>query len=857
MSKSPTKGKGQGKKNPGEDRNEASANQAELRENLWKLMEDHYLKSDPESLTRSIADHLEYSQAKNRYIATDFDLYQSCALAIRDRLIEQWNDTMNTYYEDNVKRVYYLSLEYLMGRTLGNSLTNLGITGETASALAGIGYDLEDLRELEPDAGLGNGGLGRLAACFLDSMATLGLPADGYGIRYEYGIFDQKFENGYQVEKPDHWLRFGNPWEIVRPEFSVTVGFGGHVVQSVDEAGHLRCRWIPADLVTALAYDTPVPGYGNDTVNTLRLWSARTMDEFCLHHFNAGDYMRAVEDKIHDENISKVLYPADERDAGKELRLKQEYFFVAATLQDILRRFLVKNKDLRHLPDKVAIQLNDTHPALAIPEFMRVMMDDYGFGWEEAFDLCTRVFAYTNHTILPEALEKWPLYMIAKLFPRHMEIIYEINHRFLEGVTARFPDDDGLYERVSIIGEGPVKTVRMAHLAIIGSHSLNGVAALHSEIIKKLTFRDFYRLMPEKFNNKTNGVTPRRWLKLCNPGLSALIGSVIGDGFVTDLSELEKLLPYADDADFRRRFMEVKAQNKKELAAIIERTTGIVVNPDSIFDCHIKRLHEYKRQLMNILHVVALYRRIKSGQGRDMVPCTFIFGAKAAPAYRTAKLIIKLIHSVANVVNHDADVGDRLKVVFLENYSVSLAQRIIPAADVSEQISTAGMEASGTGNMKLSMNGALTIGTMDGANVEIAEEVGEENMFIFGLRSEEVQALRESGYNPREQYEQNAELRGVLDMIASGAFSPDHPDLFAPIVFSLLEGGDYYLVLRDFAAYSDAHEKLRETYRNKDAWARMAILNVAKMGKFSSDRTISQYAREIWGITPVIPRSSR
>ncbi|MBU1244763.1 glycogen/starch/alpha-glucan phosphorylase [Myxococcota bacterium] len=820
-------------------------------------MEDSYLENDPKSLQRSFANHLEYSQGKNRHIATRHDLYQSIALSIRDRLMERWNDTMNTYYEQNVKRVYYLSLEYLMGRTLGNSLVNLGIDGDAGSALTELGYDLEDLRELEPDAGLGNGGLGRLAACFLDSMATLGLPADGYGIRYEYGIFDQKFENGFQVEKPDHWLRFGNPWELVRPEFSYPVSFGGHVEKNHDSEGRLSCRWVPSDRVVAVAYDTPVPGYRNRTVNTMRLWSARTLDEFSLKHFNEGDYMRAVEDKIHDENISKVLYPADEREAGKELRLKQEYFFVAATLKDIIRRFRIKNEDLRKLPTKVAIQLNDTHPALAIPELMRLLVDKNCFSWEDAFRVCQGVFGYTNHTILPEALEKWPVYMLEKLLPRHLEIIYEINRRFLEEVAARFPEEQELLTKLSIIEEGPRKSVRMAHLAIVGSHSLNGVAQLHSDILKAKTFHDFYRLWPEKFNNKTNGVTQRRWMKLSNPRLTQLLESHIGGSFMTDLGELAKLVPLADDKKFRAAFREVKAANKQALAHLVKQKTGITINPDSIFDCQIKRLHEYKRQLMNVLHIIALYNRIKSGEGKDMVPRTFIFGAKAAPAYKMAKLIIKLINSVADVVNDDPDVGDRLKVVFLENYSVSLAQRIIPAADVSEQISTAGMEASGTGCMKLSMNGALTIGTLDGANVEILEEVGAENMFIFGLKTDEVLALRASGYRPRDVYDRCRELRQVLDMISGGVFYPEQPYLFAPLVNSLLDGGDYYMVMADYESYARSQEELALTYRDQEKWSRLAILNVAKMGKFSSDRTIRQYADEIWNVKPVDPTAKQ
>ena len=586
----------------------------------------------------------------------------------------------------------------------------------------------------------------------------------------------------------------------------------------------------------------------------MRLWSSRTLGEFSLAHFNAGDYVSAVAEKILDENISKVLYPADDSQAGKELRLKQEYFFVAATLEDIIRRFRIKNPDLRTFPEKVAIQLNDTHPALAIPELMRQLVDTHGLPWEDAFRICTATFGYTNHTILPEALEKWPVAMLERLLPRHLEIIYEINHRFLEEVRSRFPHEPELPAKLSLIEEGANKSVRMAHLAIVGSHSVNGVAQLHSDILKAKTFHDFYRLWPEKFNNKTNGVTPRRWLKLCNPRLADLIASRIGDGFMNDLDELRKLAPLADDAGFRKMFREVKAANKRDLADLIRRQTGVEVNPDSIFDCQVKRLHEYKRQLLNLLHIVVLYNRIKAGKAGTMVPRTFIFGAKAAPAYRMAKLIIKLINAVARVVNGDPEVGSLLKVVFLENYSVSLAQRIVPAADVSEQISTAGMEASGTGCMKLSMNGALTIGTLDGANIEIMEEVGRENFFLFGLETNEVLALRASGYNPGDCLARNDELRQVIEMIADGRFCPEYPELFRPLVDSLLHHGDYFMVLADFDSYARCQEALAETYRDPEEWSRKAILNVAGMGKFSSDRTIRQYADEIWQVTPIQPQ---
>ncbi|OQA18920.1 MAG: Maltodextrin phosphorylase [bacterium ADurb.Bin363] len=815
------------------------------KENFWKMIEESYLGIDMEGLKKSFASHLEYSQAKTRYTATDFDFYKSLAYSIKDRLMERWNDTQISYYKNNSKRVFYLSMEFLMGRALGNNLINLGMDEECYKALYELGYKLEDLCELEPDAGLGNGGLGRLAACFLDSMATLQLPASGYGIRYEYGIFEQKIVNGYQIEKPDNWLRYGNPWEIVRPEYIYPIEFYGNVNENKE--------WVNTHKVIALAYDMPVAGYKNETVNTLRLWSSKAPEEFALECFNKGDYIKAVQEKIITENISKVLYPKDDIEPGRELRLKQEFFFVSATLQDILRRYKVNNKNFDNFSDKIAIQLNDTHPAIAIPELIRLLVDSENVPVEKAWDICVKTFAYTNHTILPEALEKWPTELLGKLLPRHLQIIYEINHRFLQKIEELYPGDTDRIRRMSIIEEEPVKSVRMAYLAIVGSHSINGVAALHSEIIKNKLFKDFYEIWPEKFNNKTNGITQRRWLKLCNPGLSDLISRHIGEEWTTDLYELKKLIPLSEDKKFQSIWKKIKEENKKELARYIKKHNKIEININSIFDCQIKRLHEYKRQLLNVFHIITLYNRIKKSPGGDFIPRTFIFGAKAAPGYYMAKLIIKLINSVADVVNNDPAVGDKLKVVFLENYSVSLAEKIFPAADLSEQISTAGMEASGTGNMKFALNGALTIGTLDGANIEIKEEVGEENIFIFGLKAEEVSVLRDKGYNPWDYYNSNSELKEVMNMIGEGHFSSEDKDLFKPLLDSLLQGGDYFMLLPDYASYVECQEKVSEAFRNQDEWTRKSILNTANTGKFSSDRTIKEYASEIWGVEPVKP----
>ena len=806
---------------------------------------------DSESIKESFVDHMEFSLAKDEHTATAHDCYSSIALTARDRLVERWIETHLAYYKTNVKRVYYLSLEFLIGRTLGNSLINLGLYDESAEALKELGYSLEELRESEWDAGLGNGGLGRLAACFMDSLATLGYPAAGYGIRYEYGIFFQSIRDGYQVETPDNWLRLGNVWEFPRPEFLYCVRFYGRAEQYTDDKGKLMHRWIDTEEIMAMAYDTPIPGYKNNTVNNLRLWSAKASREFDLNYFNDGDYISAVSNKSISENITKVLYPNDNIFEGKELRLRQEYFFVSATMQDIIRRYKKMHSGFRDFPDMVAIQLNDTHPAIAIPELMRILLDEEGLGWEESWDITVKTFGYTNHTILPEALERWPVSLVEKVLPRHMQIIYEINRRFIEMLKSRYPGNDAVIAELSIIEEGAEKKVRMANLATIGSHSVNGVAALHTEILKNSVFRDFHNIWPEKFNNKTNGITQRRWLKLCNPGLSSLITGAIGDGWITDLYQLKKLKSFADNAEFQKQWLDVKRRNKENLAAYIMSHNGIAVNIDSMFDIQVKRLHEYKRQLLNVLHVITLYNRIKDNPYREFVPRTAIFAGKAAPGYYMAKLIIKLINSVAAVVNSDPVIKDRLKVIFLRNYAVSNAEKIIPAADLSEQISTAGTEASGTGNMKFALNGALTIGTLDGANVEIREEVGPDNIFIFGLDSEGVGALKRSGYNPFYYYNNNRELGRVISQIQQGFFSPGQPDLFLPLVDSLLHQGDTYMLFADYESYVNCQERVSEAFRDKKKWARMSIMNTAGMGKFSTDRTIGEYAREIWNIKPV------
>jgi glycogen phosphorylase len=815
-----------------------------------------YHGMDAKSLQRSFLDHLEFTLAKDRYSTTELDRYMALAYAVRDRLIERWLRTQDAYYKADAKRVYYLSMEFLMGRTLGNAVLNLDLTEESRKALHALGISLESLQETEPDAGLGNGGLGRLAACFLDSLATLSLPGYGYGIRYEYGIFNQRIKNGEQFEQPDNWLRFGNPWEIARPELIYPVHYYGVVVQYPDGKGSVASKWVDTESVMAMAYDTPIPGYASGNVNTLRLWSAKASRDFDFQQFNEGDYISAVRAKTESETISKVLYPNDNRHSGKELRLKQEYFFVSATLQDIFRRYKKTHTDFDSFSSKVAIQLNDTHPAIAVAELMRLFVDIEKLDWAKAWEITKATVGYTNHTVMPEALEKWSVELLDKVLPRHLAIIFEINHQFLRDVRLKFPGEGDLCERVSIVEEAipnvREKSIRMANLAIVGSHSVNGVAALHSEILQKELFHDFARLTPNKFNNKTNGITQRRWLKFCNPNLSELITDGIGDKWVTDLFELEKLLPLANDAEFRNRWRAVKQSNKDLLAAMIEKgwSGKIRIRRESLFDCHVKRIHEYKRQLLNVLHVITLYNRIRENPEAEFVPRTVLFAGKAAPGYKMAKLIIRLINSVADVVNNDRAVRGRLKVVFIPNFRVSLAEKIIPGIELSEQISTAGTEASGTGNMKFSLNGALTIGTLDGANIEIAEEVGRENIFIFGLTAEEVAELKRH-YSPWEFLHRTPELRKVLEMIASGHFSPLERELFHPILFSLLEGGDQYLLLADYQSYIDTQDAVAKAYLDQDEWTRKSILNTAKMGKFSTDRTIQEYATDIWDAKPV------
>ena len=806
---------------------------------------------DAATVKQSFLDRMTYSVGKDPLTATDRDWFFTAAYVARDQMINRWMETMRSYYVSDVKRVYYLSMEFLMGRTLMNSIYNLGFDQQYRKTLADMGIDLEKVREIEQDAALGNGGLGRLAACFLDSMATLDIPGYGYGIRYEYGMFAQRIENGRQMESPDNWLRYGNPWEFSRPEVLYQVKFHGHVVQYADEQGVQRYHWVDTNDVMAMAFDTPIPGYATQTVNNMRLWAAKATRDFDLGYFNAGNYFKAVEDKNESENLSKVLYPNDTTEMGRELRLKQQYFFVCASLQDVLYRYRKHHDDFDALPERVAIQLNDTHPSIAIPELMRVLVDMHHLGWDKAWDLTTRTFSYTNHTLMPEALETWPVSMFERLLPRHLQIIYEINQRFLIDLMHHFPGDSDIQRRMSIIDEAGGRRVRMAHLAIIGSHKVNGVAQIHTELMKQTIFADFDRYYPGKIINMTNGITPRRWLNQANPRLAALISSRIGHDWVKDLGQLRRLAPLAADADFRREFAAVKRANKEGFVALVKEKLALDINPDSLFDVQVKRIHEYKRQLLNLLHVVTLYNRIRSNPAADCVARTVIFGGKAAPGYFIAKLIIKLINDVADVVNNDPQIAHRLKVVFMPNYDVSNAERMIPAADLSEQISTAGTEASGTGNMKLALNGALTIGTLDGANIEIGEEVGADNIFIFGLTAAEVAQVKAHGYNPMDYYHANAELRGVLDMIGAGFFSPDEPARFRPIVDMLLTHGDNYLLLADYASYISCQEKVDTAYRDPERWVRMAILNVANMGKFSSDRTIQQYAKQIWETKPV------
>ncbi|XP_033303040.1 glycogen phosphorylase isoform X1 [Bombus vosnesenskii] len=796
--------------------------------------------------------HLHYTLVKDRNVATSRDYFMALAHSVKDNLVSRWIRTQQYYYEKDPKRVYYLSLEYYMGRTLQNTMINLGIQGACDEAMYQMGLDIEELEELEEDAGLGNGGLGRLAACFLDSMATLGLAAYGYGIRYEYGIFAQKIKNGEQVEEPDDWLRYGNPWEKARPEFMLPVNFYGQVIDTPEGK-----KWVNTQVVFAMPYDNPVPGYKNNFVNTLRLWSAKSPIEFNLKFFNDGDYIQAVFDRTLAENITRVLYPNDNFFEGKELRLKQEYFMVAATLQDIIRRYKASKfgskehhrTDFDLFPDKVAIQLNDTHPSLAIPELMRILIDVEGLPWEKAWDITKRTCAYTNHTVLPEALERWPTSLLESILPRHLQIIYHINFLHLQEVSAKYPGDMDRLRRMSLIEEEGEKRVNMAHLSIVGSHAINGVAAIHSEILKSGVFKDFYEMTPEKFQNKTNGITPRRWLLLCNPNLSDIIEEKIGSDWTVHLEQLAQLKQWAKDPVFQRSITKVKQENKLRLAQMLEKDYGVKINPASIFDIQVKRIHEYKRQLLNCLHVITLYNRIKKNPTAPFVPRTVMIGGKAAPGYHLAKKIIKLICSVGNVVNNDPIVGDKLKFIFLENYRVTLAEKIIPAADLSEQISTAGTEASGTGNMKFMLNGALTIGTLDGANVEMAEEMGTDNIFIFGMTVDEVEELKKRGYNAYDYYNRIPELKQCVDQIQGGFFSPNNPDEFKDITNVLLNWDRFYL-FADYESYIKMQDHVSKVYQDESKWVEMAINNIASSGKFSSDRTIAEYAREIWGVEP-------
>jgi starch phosphorylase len=803
--------------------------------------------ASPESLRQAFIDHVEFTRGKNFDSAGTWDRYTALALTVRDRLAQSWVKTARRYYEHDVKRAYYLSAAF----PLGNNLINMGLWEPTREALRHLGIDLTTLLEQEPDAGLGNGGLGRLAACFLDSLATLDMPAVGYGIRYEFGIFSQEILRGYQVERADEWLKFGSPWEMVRPDRIVPVRFYGHVEQTQSPDGRMASHWVGGKTVLGVPWDTPIAGFGAKTVNTLRLWQARASAEFDFALFNDGDYERSVVEKNDSEVISKVLYPNDQNQAGKELRLKQEYFFVACSIADIMRRYLKTHTGFAEFPKKVAIQLNDTHPAIAIAELMRVFIDEKRLEWEVAWELTQATFGYTNHTLLPEALEKWPVALFERLLPRHLQIIYEINARFLRQVQIHWPFDHARMERMSLIEEKPEKQVRMAYLATVGSHSVNGVAALHTKLLVKDVLHEFAEMYPKRFNNKTNGVTPRRWLLSCNPRLAKLITSAVGDGWVKDLDQLTGLEKFADDAEFVRQFAAAKQANKSELSSYLRDSMWTTLDPTAIFDVQIKRLHEYKRQLLNALHIVHLWNRSRHDPKSVVHPRAFIFGAKAAPGYRMAKMIIRLITGIGEVVNSDAS-RTGLRVSFVPNYRVSLAERIFPAADVSEQISTAGMEASGTGNMKFAMNGALTIGTLDGANIEIRDAVGAENFFLFGQTAEEVAKTQARGYRGREIYESNTQVKEVLDLIASGFFSPEDKNLFRPLVDSLIEE-DRYLVLADFDAYVKAQEAVALKYTDPAAWWRSSITNVARMGFFSSDRTIREYAKDIWGIQSVPP----
>jgi len=802
------------------------------------------------TFTEDFLRHLFYTQGTVLEVATPNDLYTALACTVRNQLLERWLHTVQTHLRPGARTVSYLSAEFLLGPHLENNLVNLGILDEARAAMEGLGLDFERLVDQEEEPGLGNGGLGRLAACYMESLATLQIPAIGYGIRYEFGIFDQEIHDGWQTEVTDPWLRLGNPWEIHRPEVAYHVMWGGRTEGYLDDHGRYRVRWVPGREVRGTAYDTPIAGYRVNTCNTLRLWKAEAVKSFDFQDFNVGDYYGAVEEKVVSETVTKVLYPNDEPAGGKLLRLGQQYFFVSCSLQDMLRIHRRAGGSPETFHEKFAVQLNDTHPSVAVAELMRLLVDEHELGWEQAWDVTQRTFGYTNHTVLPEALEKWPVPLFQGMLPRHFEIVCEINRRFLDQVRVRYPGDDERCRRMSLIDEAGERYVRMANLAIVGSHTTNGVAELHSELLRTDVLRDFYEWTPARFANVTNGVTPRRFVLVGNPRLSRLVTSRIGDGWIRDLRELRRLERLADDPGFHAEWREIKRANKQDLASAIRARTGIVVDPGSLFDIQVKRLHEYKRQHLNVLHIITLYNRLKRDPHLDVVPRTFVFGGKAAPGYFMAKRIIRLINGVGEVINADPDVAGRLKVVFYPDFNVKQARCVYPAADLSEQISTAGKEASGTGNMKFSLNGALTIGTLDGANVEMREEVGAENFFLFGLTAEEVRALKATGYFPRDYYLSEPELREALDQVASGLFSRGDRDLFKPLVDSLL-GDDGYLVLADYRAYVDAQEQVNLAYRDQDRWTRMSILNVARMGKFSSDRSVREYCERIWKVEPV------
>jgi glycogen phosphorylase len=805
---------------------------------------------DCESLKQAVHDHLRYSVARLPRLATPRDYYRALALAVRDRMQQRWTRSAQTYFDLDCKVAAYLSAEYLVGPHLGNNLVNLGIEEATRTAMAELGQDFDEILACEEEPGLGNGGLGRLAACYIDSLATLQRPAIGYGIRYEFGIFDQEIHDGWQVEVTDKWLRFGNPWEIAKPEIVYYVKWGGYTETFHDAQGAYRVRWVPNHVVKGTPYDTPVQGYGVNTCNTLRLWSAEAVESFDFQAFNTGDYYQAVADKLQSETVTKVLYPNDEPAAGKRLRLGQQYFFVSCSLQDMLRIIDIAGVPVERFAEQFAVQLNDTHPSIGVAELMRLLVDERHLDWDAAWDITRETFGYTNHTLLPEALETWPLSMFREFLPRHLEIIYEINQRFLAEVRARFPGDEARVARMSLIDEKGGKRVRMANLASVGSHAINGVAALHTELLKASVLRDFHELWPERFSNKTNGVTPRRFLALANPELRELINRSIGTGWITHLDELKKLEPFTEDAAFRAEWREVKQANKQRLAAWIHAQTGTELDPSWLFDIQVKRIHEYKRQHLNVLHIASLYKRLKDNPSLEIPPRAFIFGGKAAPGYFLAKRIIKLINAVAETVNNDPDVNRHLRVAFVPNFNVQNAQLIYPAADLSEQISTAGKEASGTGNMKFMLNGALTIGTLDGANVEIREEVGAENFFLFGLDAAEVERLRHTGYRPEDYIEANAELRAMLNLIANGYFSHGDRDVFRPLVDNL-RYADPFLVLADYAAYIACQEQVSTAWRDEEGWTRMSILNSARSGRFSSDRAIGEYCDDIWNVPPV------